>query len=109
MRIIKAPRNPSIRPTRSSSSVRGQRWRDPVATIAHKAWPTPCLCHLSHPYTLVMESAEEGDGRDRSSRLDRTAERSVLRESDSPAHRPIQQLGQLAARPILSGLHHHYY
>src|SRR3981081_4583310 len=28
---------------------------------------------------------------------------------DSPAHRPIQQLGQLAARPILSGLHHHYY
>jgi transposase InsO family protein len=28
---------------------------------------------------------------------------------DSPAHRPIQQLGQLAARPILSGLHHQYY
>jgi transposase InsO family protein len=27
---------------------------------------------------------------------------------DSPAHRPIQQLGQLAARPILGGLHHQY-
>src|ERR1700716_1261295 len=27
---------------------------------------------------------------------------------DAPAHRPIQQLGQLAARPILGGLHHQY-
>src|ERR1700704_3249365 len=28
---------------------------------------------------------------------------------DSPGRRPIQWLGQLVARPILSGLHHHYY
>jgi transposase InsO family protein len=27
---------------------------------------------------------------------------------DSPAHRPIQRLGQLATRPILGGLHHQY-
>ena len=27
---------------------------------------------------------------------------------DSPGHRPIQRLGQLAARPILGGLHHQY-
>ena len=27
---------------------------------------------------------------------------------DSPSHRPIRQLGQLAARPILGGLHHEY-
>jgi hypothetical protein len=32
-----------------------------------------------------MESAEEGDGRDRSSRLDRTAERGILRESEMGA------------------------
>jgi transposase InsO family protein len=29
-------------------------------------------------------------------------------DKDSPCHRPIQQLGQLVARPILGGLHHHY-
>ena len=29
-------------------------------------------------------------------------------DKDSPAHRPIQRLGQLAARPILGGLHHQY-
>jgi transposase InsO family protein len=27
---------------------------------------------------------------------------------DSPAHRPLQRLGRLAARPILGGLHHEY-
>jgi transposase InsO family protein len=27
---------------------------------------------------------------------------------DSPAHRPVQRLGQLAAHPILGGLHHRY-
>jgi transposase InsO family protein len=27
---------------------------------------------------------------------------------DAPAHRPIQRLGQLAARPLLGGLHHQY-
>jgi transposase InsO family protein len=27
---------------------------------------------------------------------------------DSPGHRPVQWLGQLAAQPILGGLHHHY-
>jgi len=27
---------------------------------------------------------------------------------DAPAHRQIQQLGQLTARPILGGLHHQY-
>ena len=27
---------------------------------------------------------------------------------DSPTHRPIQRFGQLATRPILGGLHHHY-
>jgi transposase InsO family protein len=27
---------------------------------------------------------------------------------DSPDHRPLQRLGQLAARPILGGLHHQY-
>jgi transposase InsO family protein len=27
---------------------------------------------------------------------------------DSPVHRPVQRLGQLAAQPILGGLHHHY-
>jgi transposase InsO family protein len=27
---------------------------------------------------------------------------------DSPGHRPVQRLGQLAAQPILGGLHHHY-
>ena len=27
---------------------------------------------------------------------------------DSPGHRPIQHVGQLTARPILGGLHHHY-
>jgi transposase InsO family protein len=29
-------------------------------------------------------------------------------DKDSPAHRPIQRFGQLATRPILGGLHHHY-
>jgi hypothetical protein len=29
-------------------------------------------------------------------------------EKDSPGHRPVQQLGQLSARPILGGLHHRY-
>jgi transposase InsO family protein len=29
-------------------------------------------------------------------------------DKDSPGHRPIQRLGQLAARPILGGLHHQY-
>jgi transposase InsO family protein len=29
-------------------------------------------------------------------------------EKDSPGHRPVQQLGQLSARPILGGLHHEY-
>jgi transposase InsO family protein len=29
-------------------------------------------------------------------------------ENDSPRHRPVQRLGQLAAQPILGGLHHHY-
>jgi len=27
---------------------------------------------------------------------------------DSPSHRPVQRLGQLAAQPILGGLHHQY-
>jgi transposase InsO family protein len=27
---------------------------------------------------------------------------------DSPSHRALQWYGQLAARPILGGLHHHY-
>jgi transposase InsO family protein len=27
---------------------------------------------------------------------------------DSPAHRPVERLGQLAARPLLGGLHHPY-
>jgi transposase InsO family protein len=29
-------------------------------------------------------------------------------DKDSPSHRPIRRLGQLAARPILGGLHHEY-
>ena len=29
-------------------------------------------------------------------------------DKDSPGHRPIQRLGQLAAQPIVGGLHHHY-
>ena len=29
-------------------------------------------------------------------------------EKDSPRHRPVQRLGQLAAQPILGGLHHQY-
>jgi transposase InsO family protein len=29
-------------------------------------------------------------------------------DKDSPAHRPIQWLGQVTARPILGGLHHQY-
>ena len=29
-------------------------------------------------------------------------------EMDSPRHRPVQRLGQLAAQPILGGLHHQY-
>ena len=29
-------------------------------------------------------------------------------DKDSPAHRPIQRFGQLATRPVLGGLHHHY-
>src|ERR1700716_2659454 len=29
-------------------------------------------------------------------------------DKDSPTHRPIQRFGQLATRPILGGLHHHY-
>jgi transposase InsO family protein len=29
-------------------------------------------------------------------------------EKDSPRHRPVQRLGQLAAQPILGGLHHEY-
>jgi transposase InsO family protein len=29
-------------------------------------------------------------------------------DKDSPTHRPIQRFGQLAARSILGGLHHHY-
>ena len=29
-------------------------------------------------------------------------------DKDSPGHRPIQRFGQLAARPILGGLHHQY-
>ena len=29
-------------------------------------------------------------------------------DKDLPTHRPIQRFGQLAARPILGGLHHHY-
>ncbi len=27
---------------------------------------------------------------------------------DSPCHRPVQRLGQLASQPILGGLHHQY-
>ena len=29
-------------------------------------------------------------------------------EKDSPTHRPIQRHGQVSAKPILGGLHHHY-
>jgi len=29
-------------------------------------------------------------------------------DKDSPDHRPVQRHGQLAARPILGGLHHQY-
>jgi transposase InsO family protein len=29
-------------------------------------------------------------------------------DKDSPGHRPIQRIGQVAALPILGGLHHHY-
>jgi transposase InsO family protein len=29
-------------------------------------------------------------------------------EKDSPVHRPVQRFGQLAAQPILGGLHHQY-
>jgi transposase InsO family protein len=29
-------------------------------------------------------------------------------DKDTPSHRPVQRLGQLAAQPILGGLHHHY-
>jgi transposase InsO family protein len=29
-------------------------------------------------------------------------------DKDSPTHRPIQRFCQLATRPILGGLHHHY-
>ena len=29
-------------------------------------------------------------------------------DKDPPSHRPIQRLGQVAARPILGGLHHEY-
>jgi transposase InsO family protein len=29
-------------------------------------------------------------------------------DKDSPIRRPIQRLGQLAARPLLGGLHHQY-
>jgi hypothetical protein len=29
-------------------------------------------------------------------------------DKDSPGHRPIQQLGRLAAQPIFGGLHHQY-
>src|SRR5713101_2495021 len=29
-------------------------------------------------------------------------------DKDSPGHRPIQRVGQVAAQPILGGLHHHY-
>src|SRR5882757_10535437 len=28
---------------------------------------------------------------------------------DSPRHRPVQRLGELAVQPILGGLHHEYY
>jgi hypothetical protein len=41
-----------------------------------------CPYHLSHPAVLVMKSADKRDGHERSSRLDRTAERGVLRESE---------------------------
>jgi transposase InsO family protein len=29
-------------------------------------------------------------------------------DKDSPGHRPVQRLGQLAAQPVLGGLHHQY-
>jgi transposase InsO family protein len=29
-------------------------------------------------------------------------------DKDSPGHRPIQRVGQVAAQPILGGLLHHY-
>jgi len=29
-------------------------------------------------------------------------------DKDSPGHRSIQRIGQIAAQPILGGLHHHY-
>src|SRR3979411_1245026 len=29
-------------------------------------------------------------------------------DKDAPSHRPIQRFGQLAAQPILGGLHHEY-
>jgi hypothetical protein len=32
----------------------------------------------------------------------------VSLDEDSPAHRPIQRLGHLTARPLLGGLHHQY-
>ena len=30
-------------------------------------------------------------------------------DKDSPGHRPIKRVGQVAAQPILGGLHHHYF
>ena len=29
-------------------------------------------------------------------------------DKDAPSHRPIRRLGQLAAQPVLGGLHHQY-
>jgi transposase InsO family protein len=29
-------------------------------------------------------------------------------DKDAPSHRPIRRFGQLAAQPILGGIHHHY-
>ncbi|MEA2912683.1 MAG: putative transposase [Bradyrhizobium sp.] len=63
-----------------------------------------------HTTDAIDTKAHESQSRGRSQTLLYNELRTHLSlDKDSPGHRPIQRLGQVAAGPILGGLHHEYY